>query len=163
MGVNWYFEYRRYIVSTMACLLQAQTNAIAAQAKAVAVQNLPPLPCYTGENSDVVDDGYDKWVQRFRERARFASWSVEDQLYQLKLHLDKVFRMLPDPESSNIESAITVHWASASSPRTLRNCADWSFITKLKVTRALTSWELVCNSSEGKLSPQLLARILIDC
>ena len=50
-------------------------------------------------------------MQRFRERARFASWSAEDQLYQLKLHLDKtamdVFRMLPDAESSNIESAIT--------------------------------------------------------
>jgi hypothetical protein len=44
----------------MAGLLQAQTDAMAAQAKAVAVQNLPPLPCYTGENSDVVDDGYDK-------------------------------------------------------------------------------------------------------
>ena len=45
-------------VSTMARLLQAQTDAMAAQAKAVAVQNLPSLPCFTGEGSDVMDDGY---------------------------------------------------------------------------------------------------------
>ena len=100
------------IVATMARLLQAQTDAMTAQAKAVAVQNLPSLPCYTGEGTDVVDDGYDKWIQRLRERARFASWSPEDQLYQLKLHLDKtamdVFRMLPDTESNNIEGAIAL-------------------------------------------------------
>ena len=99
------------VVTTMARLLQAQTDAMAAQAKAVAVQNLPSLSCYAGEGSDVVDDGYDKWVQKFRERAKFASWSAEDQLYQFKLHLDKtamaVFRMLPDAESNNVETAIT--------------------------------------------------------
>ena len=98
------------VVATMARLLQAQTDAMTAQAKAAAVQNLPSLPCYTGEGTDVVDDGYDKWIQRFRERAIFASWSPEDQLYQLKLHLDKtamdVFRMLPDTESNNVEDAI---------------------------------------------------------
>ena len=84
---------------------------MAAQTKAVAVQNLPSLSCYTGEGSDVVDDGYDKWVQKFRERAKFASWSAEDQLCLFKLHLNKtamaVFRMLPDVELNNVESAIT--------------------------------------------------------
>ena len=55
------------LVSTMARLLQAQTDAMAAQAKAVAMQNLPSLPCFTGEGSDAMGDGYDKWVQRFRE------------------------------------------------------------------------------------------------
>lgn len=42
-------------------------------------------------------------------RAKFANWSAEDQLYQLKLHLDKtalnVFRMLPDNDRKSVESA----------------------------------------------------------
>ena len=95
------------VVSTMARLLKAQTDVMA---KAAAVQNLPPLPCFTGEGDDLLDDGYDKWVEKFRERARFADWSPEDQLFQLKLNLDKtardVFRMLPRPKCNNIESAI---------------------------------------------------------
>ena len=98
------------IVSTMAQLLKAQTNAMAAQAKAVVIQNLPPLLCYTGEGDDVVEDGYDKWVEKFGERARFAGSSNEDQLYQFKLHLDRtaldVFRMLPPTDSGDIERVI---------------------------------------------------------
>ena len=95
------------VVSTMARLLKAQTDAMT---KAAAVQNLPPLPCFTDECDDLLDDNYDKWVEKFRERAWFVNWSPEDQLYQLKLHLDKtardVFRMLPSTECSDVESAI---------------------------------------------------------
>lgn len=97
-------------METVTRLLKAQTDVMAAQAKAVAVQNLPNLSCYTGEGGDATDDGFDRWVQRFRERARFASWSAKDQLYQLKLRLDKtaldVFRMLPDSECDTIDNAI---------------------------------------------------------
>ena len=95
------------VVSTMAWLLKVQTDAMA---KAAAVQNLPPLPCFTGEGDDLVEDGYDKWVEKFRERARFANWSLDDQLSQLKLHLDKtardVLHMLPSTKCSDVESAI---------------------------------------------------------
>ena len=95
------------IVSTMAWLLKAQTDVMA---KAAAVQSLPPLSCFRGEGDDLLDDGYDKWVEKFRERAWLANWSPEDQLYQLKLHLQKtarnVFRMLPRSECNNVESAI---------------------------------------------------------
>ena len=95
----------------MARLLQAQTDAMAAQAKAAAVQSLPPLPRFTGEGTDISDDGFDKWLERFRERAKFADWSESDQLYQLKLLLDKtaldVFRMLPDSEKEGVESIIS--------------------------------------------------------
>ena len=48
---------------------------------------------------DAVDDGFERWLERFQERAKFVGWSEEEQLYQLKLNLDKtaleVFRMLP--------------------------------------------------------------------
>ena len=99
------------VVTTMTLPLQAQTKAMTAQAKAVAVQGLPSLPRFTGEGSDAVVDGFDKWIQKFREGAKFAGWSAANQLYQLELHLDKtaldVFHMLPDSESKDTEDAIT--------------------------------------------------------
>ena len=82
-----------------------------AQAKTVAVQNLPGLPCYTSEGGDAADDRFDRWIERFHERSQFASWSVEEQLYQLKLHLDKtaldVYHTSPKWKCETINSAIT--------------------------------------------------------
>ena len=99
------------VLETFTRLLKAQTDVMAAQSKAVAVQNLPSLACYTGEGGDATDDGFERWLERFRERAKFAGWTAEEQLYQLKLHLDKtaldVFRMLPDGERNTIECAVT--------------------------------------------------------
>ena len=77
------------VVHSMTCLLQAQADAMAAQAKAVVLQSLPPLPCFTGKGPDISDDGFDRWMERFRERAKFDGWSESDQLYHLKLLLDK--------------------------------------------------------------------------
>lgn len=98
------------VVETFTRLLKAQTDVIAAQAKAVAVQNLPSLTRYTGEGGDATNDGFDRWLECFRERATFAGWSAEEQLYQLKLHLDKtaldVFQMMPDSERETIDSAM---------------------------------------------------------
>ena len=55
------------VVETFTQLLKAQTDVIAAQAKAVAVQNLPSLTCYTGEGGDATNDGFDRWLERFHE------------------------------------------------------------------------------------------------
>ena len=92
--------------ATFTHLLKAQTDVMATQAKAAALQNLPHLPKYTGEDGDTANGGFDRWIESFRESAKFADWSASDQLYQLKLHLDKtaldVFRMLP---TSDIENA----------------------------------------------------------
>ena len=56
-----------------------------------------------------VDNGFERWLERFQERAKFAGWSKE-QLYQLKLHLDKialkVFWILPERKRSVFDSAI---------------------------------------------------------
>ena len=91
-------------------LVQAQTDVMAAQARAVAVQNLPGIGYFTGEGGDTADR-FDRWIERFHERAKFAGWSREEQLYQLKLHLDKsaleVFRMLPKVECDTLEHAVT--------------------------------------------------------
>ena len=72
-------------METVVCLLKARAEVMAAQAKATAVQNLPNLSWYTGEGGDTTDDGFDRWVERFRERAKVTNRSVEDQFK----HLDK--------------------------------------------------------------------------
>lgn len=75
------------------------------------MHQLPALPCFTGEGADVVDDGFDRWTERFCKRAQYAGWTPDEQLYQLKLHLAKtaldVFWMLPDSDSRNVKSALT--------------------------------------------------------
>lgn len=50
------------VMETVTRPLKAQADVMAAQAKAVAVQNLPSLSCYTGEGSDAIDDGFDRWM-----------------------------------------------------------------------------------------------------
>ena len=50
------------VLRTMAKLMQAQTEAMAAQARAVAVQHLPCLPMYSGEDRQITDDGFERWV-----------------------------------------------------------------------------------------------------
>ena len=49
-----------------------------------------------GEGKDAVDDCFDRWIERFRERAKRAGWDKEHQIYQLKLTAADVFRMLPE-------------------------------------------------------------------
>ena len=99
------------VVGAMTKLLQAQVDAMAAQARASAVQNLPAIPCYTGEEKDVMDDGFERWIERFEERGKIACWTPEQQLYQLKLHLDgtarEVFRMLPELDRASLDRAVT--------------------------------------------------------
>ena len=91
-------------------LLQAQTEAMTAQAQAAAVQHLPAFHCYTGEDDQTDDEVFNRWLERFEERAKLAGWSSEQKLYHLKLHLDKtalqVFRMLPEAERKSYDEAI---------------------------------------------------------
>ena len=78
-------------METVARLIQAQTEAMAAQAKAAATSSshLPPLPYFTGEGVTSHEDSFEHWVEKFKDRAQFAGWSSAEQLYQLKSHLDK--------------------------------------------------------------------------
>ena len=98
------------VLETMTKALQAQTEVMAAQARAAVVQQLPPLPFYTGEGRDACEDGFDRWADRFEERSRVAGWTTEQKLCQLKLHLDctasDVFRMLPGEDSSDFDKAL---------------------------------------------------------
>jgi len=152
------------VVETFTRLLKAQTDVIAAQAKAVAVQNLPSLKCYTGEGGDATNDGFDRWLERFRERAKFANWSAEEQLYQLKLHLDKtaldVFRMMPDSERETIDSAVAA-LKKRFKPADIEELRGLEFTTELKEEMSLlNSLASVYNNLDVRLFPRLLARTL---
>ena len=83
-----------------------------AKTKAASVQSLPPLDTYTSEGSQAEDDGIDRWLERFDERAHLAKWSDEVKLYQLKVHLNKttlhVFRMFSTEEKSSYKNAADI-------------------------------------------------------
>ena len=58
--------------------LKAQTDMLSVQAKAVAVQTLPPLAKLSGnKESGAKEDGFDKWFEFFEERAEIAGWYQE--------------------------------------------------------------------------------------
>ena len=98
------------MMETMTTFLQAQAEAMAAHARATAAQQLPALPPYTGEGKQAADDGFERWIDRFKERAKVAGWDAEHQLYQLKVHLDQtasdVFRMIPETERDTFDKAV---------------------------------------------------------
>ena len=60
------------MVETMTTFLQTQAEAMAAHARATAAQQLPALPLYTGEGKQAADDGFERWIDRFKERAKVA-------------------------------------------------------------------------------------------
>ena len=98
------------LLQSVAWMLQAQTAAMEAQTRAAAIQNLPPLPLYTGEERQIADDGFECWVERL-ERARICGWTPEQQLYHMKLLLDRtateVFCMLPEEDRSDFDKAVS--------------------------------------------------------
>ena len=67
------------VSSTVSKLLQVQIDAMAAQTRAAAVQNLPALCSYTGEGRDALDDNFERWIERFCERAAVAGWNCEQK------------------------------------------------------------------------------------
>ena len=74
-----------FIVESINKWLKAQTDMLSVQAKAVAVQSLPPLAKFSGDKeSGAEEDGFDKWFELFEERAKIAGWSQEYRLHQLK-------------------------------------------------------------------------------
>ena len=78
---------RHGLVQSMTQLMQAQTNMLTTHAQVVAMQNLPTLPSFTGEDHQGDEDNFEKWLELFEERGRLAQWSKEQYLCQLRAHL----------------------------------------------------------------------------
>ena len=89
-------------------LFEAQTQLFAAQVHAA---TLPPLANFKGQNAADDDDGFERWLEKFEERAKLAKWTDEAKLCQLKLHLvdtaDQVFRALNSEQKSSYPAAVT--------------------------------------------------------
>ena len=66
---------------------------------------------YTGEERQIADDGVEHWIEKLKERARICGWTPEQQLYHMKLLLDRtaaeVFRMLPEEDRSDFDKAVS--------------------------------------------------------
>ena len=91
----------------IARLFETQSQILAAQVQAA---SLPPLKCFDG-NLEGDDAEFERWMERFEERARLAKWTEETKLCQLKLHLtklaDQVFQMFPKEDQSSYSRAVT--------------------------------------------------------
>ena len=77
------------LVQSMVQLMQAQTNVLTAHAQAVAMQNLPALSPFSGEDPQGDEDNFEKWLELLEERGKLAQWSKEQHLCQLRAHLTK--------------------------------------------------------------------------
>jgi hypothetical protein len=58
-------------------LVQTQTAMVAAQIRAMSVQNLPPMKDYSGEGIQSSEEGFDRWIEQFEERAKLIGWSED--------------------------------------------------------------------------------------
>ena len=95
----------------MAQLMQAQTNnMLTSHVQAVAMQNLPVIPAFTGEDPQGDEDNFEKWLELLEERGRLAQWSKEQHLCRLQAHLTKtaqqIFRMLSEEERKSYDETI---------------------------------------------------------
>ena len=92
------------VVHSVTKLLEAQSQMVA---KAMIAQSFPPLPSFTGENEE---EGFERWLESFEDRAKVAGWSPEQSLYQLKCHLARTalqsFRLLSKEEKSDYSRAV---------------------------------------------------------
>ena len=136
------FQGNPLLIQSMSKLLQAQTEMLTAQAQAVAVQGLPPIAKFSGENldSDHDEDGFDKWLEAFEERAHLAGWSQEHKLYQLKIHLEhtalQVFRMLPG-ESKKVYDDVVSHLQKRFKPVDIEELKGIEFHLKIQGSESI--------------------------
>ena len=77
------------LVSTMAKLVKTQTEVIQAHTQVAAAQHLPPLKSFTGEDMQVEEGTFDRWLELFEERAKLTCCGPAQRLHHLKLLLEK--------------------------------------------------------------------------
>ena len=96
------------LMHRLAQLVQMQTGMVVAQTQAMSTQSLHLLPRHSGEGDQAMDDGFDRWVDQFEERARLVGWSDDLCCYHLKMLLSKLafqaYRLLPELGCTDIVS-----------------------------------------------------------
>ena len=91
---------------------QTQTAMVAAQTRAMSAQSLPPVLTYSGEGEQSLEDGFERWIEQFEERARLAEWSEDLRRYHLKMRLSKAafqtYRLLPEDIKASYSATVSV-------------------------------------------------------
>ena len=120
------------VMQQLTQLVQNQTAMVAAQTRAMSAQGLPPMPHYSGEGTQSSEDGFDKWIEQFEERAKLVGWSEDHRRYNLKMLLNKsafqTYRLLPE----EIKVPLLTPSSHDLSLLTSKNCAGWTFTSLFK-------------------------------
>ena len=91
--------------------LEAQQKLLVAQTNALAIQSAPPLHLFTGEDVEKEENTFEKWLERFEERATLLAWEDNQKCYQLKSHLSKmalqVFQLLTPEQQHDYKLLVT--------------------------------------------------------
>ena len=99
------------LVSTMAKLVKTQTEVIQAQTQVAAAQHLPPLKLFTGEDMQVEEGTFDRWLELFEERAKLTCCGPAQRLHHLKQLLEKTalkaFRTFEVTDREDYDKATT--------------------------------------------------------
>ena len=100
------------LIQQLSQLVQTQTAMVAAQTRAMSAQSLPPVPIYSGEGEQSLEDGFERWIEQFEERARLAGWSEDLRRYHLKMRLSKTafqtYRLLPEDVKASYSATVSV-------------------------------------------------------
>ncbi|ETX01158.1 MAG: hypothetical protein ETSY2_37740 [Candidatus Entotheonella gemina] len=95
------------LIQQLTQLVQTQTAMVAAQTRAMSAQSLPPIPTYSGEG----EEGFERWIDQFEERARLAGWTDDLRSYHLKMRLSKnafqTYRLLPEEVKANYSATVS--------------------------------------------------------
>ena len=100
------------LIQQLSQLVQTQTAMVAAQTRVMSAQSLPPIPTYSGEGEHTLEDGFERWIEQFEERARLAEWSEDLRRYHLKMGLSKTafqtYPLLPDDVKASYSATVSV-------------------------------------------------------
>ena len=137
-------------------MLEAQSQMFAAHVQAAA---LPPLTNYEGRIDD--EDGFERWLEKFEERAKLAKWSEEVKLCQLKLHLaktaDQVFHGLSSEQKSTYANAVTALKARFR-PIAIEELRGWDFHRRLQGDESIEALGMDLQRLGRKAFPTLEGR-----
>ena len=98
------------LTSVFQGFLESQAKLLAVQTNALAVQSAPPLASFTGEDIETETNSFERWLDKFEDRATMLSWTGEQKCYHIKQLLTKgalkVFDLLPSETRSNYSELI---------------------------------------------------------
>ena len=69
---------------------------LAVQTNALAVQSSPPLPLFTGEDLETEANSFDRWLDRFEERATILAWLEKQKCCHIKQLLSRTASQIFD-------------------------------------------------------------------